>query len=226
MRRRTTLACHRGGDSLLLMAAEMISTTAASATSDEASLVVSLRAGDTAAFEATVRKFGGRMLTIARQLLQNDHDAQDAVQDVFVTALRSLANFEGRSSLATWLHRIVVNAALMKLRTQRRRHEQPIEELLPAFLADGHQARPAPRWNASALSILERDEVRQSVRQCIDRLPETHRTVLLLRDIQELDTQTVAELLEISPEAVKVRLHRARQALRTLLAPVLGEVKP
>lgn len=220
--RTSGLARPRGGDSLLFMTAELISTNDVAMTSAEESLVVSLRSGDTAAFEITVRQYGGRMLTVARQLLGNVDDAQDAVQDAFVTALRSLDHFEGRSSLATWLHRIVVNAALMKLRSRRRRHEQPIEEFLPTYLDDGHQARPAPRWGESAVASLEQDETRQLVRQCIDRLPETHRTILLLRDIQELDAETVAGLLEISSDAVKVRLHRARQALRTLLDPVLG----
>lgn len=195
------------------------------ATGDDA-LAASLRAGDAVAFEAVVRQFGGRMLAVARQILGNDEDAQDAVQDGFITAFRSLTKFEGRSSLSTWLHRIVVNAALMKLRSRRRRHEQPIEELLPTFVEDGHQAQPAPRWSESAVASLEREETRRQVRDCIDRLPEIHRTVLLLRDIQELDTPTVAEMLEISVDAVKVRLHRARQALRTLLDSVLGNVEP
>jgi RNA polymerase sigma-70 factor (ECF subfamily) len=191
-------------------------------TGDEVSLVASLRAGDPSAFEATVRQFGGRMLSVARQLLGNDEDARDAVQDAFISAYRTLTCFEGRSSLGTWLHRIVVNAALMKLRRRSQRREQAIEDWLPTFLADGHQARPAPRWSDSAVAHLEREETRQLVRQCIERLPETHRTVLLLRDIEEMDTDTVALLLEISSDAVKVRLHRARQALRTLLDPVFG----
>ncbi len=193
-----------------------------SADSELESLAAGLRAGQAAAFEMTVRQLGGRMLTVARQLLGNDSDAQDAVQDGFLTAFRSLERFEGRSSLATWLHRIVVNAALMKLRSRRRLREQTIEELMPEYLADGHQARPSPRWNDAPLFALEKEETRSEVRRCIDMLPDTHRSVLILRDIQELDTQTVAELLEISTDAVKVRLHRARQALRTLLDSVFG----
>lgn len=206
------------------MAAKTTPSTVVTTTGDDASLVDSLRSGDAAAFETAVRMFGGRLLVVARQLLGNDEDARDAVQDAFLKAHRSLADFEGRSSLATWLHRIVVNAALMKLRAQRRRHERPIDELLPTYLEDGHQARPAPRWRESGPAALERQETRQLVRQCIDQLPDSYRTVLLLRDIQELDTENVAQLLEISTDAVKVRLHRARQALRTLLDPVLGSL--
>jgi RNA polymerase sigma-70 factor, ECF subfamily len=201
---------------------EMLSSSGTAADGDLESLADDLRSGKEVAFEAVVRQFGGRMLAVARQVLGNETDAQDAVQDGFLTAFRSLEKFEGRSSLATWLHRIVVNAALMKLRSRRRNREQPIEELLPAYLADGHQSRPASRWSESSLASLEREETRRAVRQCIDRLPETHRSVLILRDIQELDTQTVAGMLEISTDAVKVRLHRARQALRTLLDSVFG----
>lgn len=196
--------------------------TSALAPDVEHTLVEALRAGDVAAFESTVRQYGGRMLAVAKQLLKNDTDAQDAVQEAFLTAFKSLASFEARSSLATWLHRIVVNAALMKLRSQRRHPEQSIDELLPQFKADGHQMAPCAKWSTSASDALERAETQQLVRQCIDRLPEIQRTVLLLRDIQEIETAEVARLLEISPEAVKVRLHRARQALRTLLEPVLG----
>jgi RNA polymerase sigma-70 factor, ECF subfamily len=201
---------------------ELLSSSGSAAEGNLESLVEDLRAGKEAAFEAVVRQLGGRMLAVARQVLGNDADAQDAVQDAFLTAFRSLDRFEGRSNLATWLHRIVVNAALMKLRSRRRHKEQPIEDFLPTYLPDGHQARPAPRWSESSLAAIERDETRQAVRNCIDELPETHRSVLILRDIQELDTQTVAVMLEISTDAVKVRLHRARQALRTLLDSVFG----
>lgn len=190
----------------------------------DAAVIESLKAGDLAAFEATVREYGGRMLAVARQLLRNEQDAQDAVQDAFVTAIRSLDKFEARSTLATWLHRIVINSALMKRRSQSRRPEASLDGLLPTFLEDGHQAQPTPRWSNAALATLEQEEVREQVRRCIDRLPETHRTVLLLRDIQELDTETVSGLLGISTEAVKVRLHRARQALKTLLDPLFGAV--
>lgn len=204
------------------MAAPAPVPPAAVPTSDDASLVASLRAGNEAAFEAVVRQYGGRMLAVARQLLGNDNDAQEAVQDAFVAAFRALSGFEGRSSLATWLHRIVVNASLMKLRHHRDHRGLSIEELLPTFLEDGHQARPCARWGDSTLAALEREETRDLVRECIDRLPENHRTVLLLRDIQELDTEATAEILQISIEATKVRLHRARQALRTLLEGVFG----
>ena len=190
--------------------------------SDDSFIVDSIAQGNRSALEAVIQQYGGRMLSVARQLLQNEQDAQDAVQDAFLTAFRSLDRFEQRSTLATWLHRIVINAALMRRRSQSRHREESLNSWLPTFLADGHEAHPTQRWSAQSLSNIETDETRSAIRSCIDQLPDTYRTVLLLRDIQELDTATVASLLEISPDAVKVRLHRARQALKTLLEPIFG----
>jgi RNA polymerase sigma-70 factor (ECF subfamily) len=178
-----------------------------------------LRAGDEVAFEALVRREGPRLLAVARRLLRSEDDARDAVQDAFVSALRSLPGFSGRCQVSTWLHRITVNAALMKLRTRRRKPEDPIEDLLPRFLEDGHHARHPHEWRDTAEALLASHEDREFVRAAIDRLPESYRTVLLLRDIEELDTAEAAEALGVSDNVVKVRLHRARQALRTLLAP-------
>jgi RNA polymerase sigma-70 factor (ECF subfamily) len=185
----------------------------------EARLVAAIRAGDEEASAAFVRKFGGRMLAVARRILRCEEDSADAVQDAFLSAFRSLEHFEGYSSLGTWLHRIVVNACLMKLRAQSRDRCVPINELLPTFDETGHHSRPVRPWEEQTLSKLTREETRNQVRACIERLPEPYRTVILLRDIQELDTEQTAQLLGIAPGAVKTRLHRARQALRTLLEP-------
>jgi RNA polymerase sigma-70 factor (ECF subfamily) len=189
--------------------------------SDEAGLLARLRAGEDAAFEELVRRYGGRLLAVARRFLPAEDDARDAVQDAYLSAFRSIDRFEGQAELSTWLHRIVVNAALMKLRTRRRKPEQSIEELLPGFLEDGHLERPASPWRSDGIDPAEQSELRTLVLDNIHRLPESHRTVLLLRDIEDLDTGETAELLGISPGAVKTRLHRARQALRELLEPHL-----
>lgn len=137
---------------------------------DDASLLRALRAAEPAAFEALVRAHGGRLLAVARRFLRNEHDAQDAVQDAFLAAFRSLGGFEGGARLSTWLHRIVVNASLMKLRTRRNKPEEPIDDLLPRFLEDGHHASHPPEWQESADTLLERREARDFVRECIDRL--------------------------------------------------------
>ncbi len=189
---------------------------------DDSALLERLRRGDEAAFEELVRAYGGRMLAVARRLLPDEEDARGAVQDAFLSAFRAIGRFEGQARLSTWLHRIVVNAALMKLRTRRRKPEQSIEELLPGFLEDGHLAHPAVEWRKPAEDPVEREELRALLRESIDRLPEGYRNVLVLRDIEEFDTEETAKLMNLSVAAVKTRLHRARQALRGLLEPHLG----
>jgi RNA polymerase sigma-70 factor, ECF subfamily len=184
----------------------------------EASLVAGLRAGDAAAFETLVRQYGARLLRLARRFLGSEEDARDALQDAMLAVHKSIAGFEANAMLSTWLHRIVVNACLMKLRAQRRRHEETdLDDYLPRFLEDGHQAEPSQPWTESAESALEREELRALVRSSIDQLPESYRVVLHLRDIEEMTTEEAAAVLGITPNAVKIRLHRARQALRTLL---------
>src|SRR5216684_3907248 len=120
-------------------------------------------------------------------------------------------------TLSTWLHRIVVNAALMQLRSRRRRPELPIEELLPRFDDAGRWVDESEQTGWVDEHPIHRRETRQMVRRCIDQLPEIHRSVLLLRDIADLDTAEVAGMLAISSNAIKIRLHRARQALRSLI---------
>jgi RNA polymerase sigma-70 factor (ECF subfamily) len=189
---------------------------------DEKSLVARLRTGDEAAFEHVVMLHAPRMLTVARQFMRDETDAQDAVQDAFLSAFKAIGAFAGGSLLSTWLHSITVRACLMKLRSKRRHAETPIDDLLPQFTADGHRVHPGAAWSEPLEAIVQRDESRALVRQCIERLPVTHRTILLLRDIEEYDTEETARLLGVSQSVVKTRLHRARQALRTLLEPYFG----
>jgi RNA polymerase sigma-70 factor (ECF subfamily) len=184
--------------------------------SDEAALVARLKANDQAAFETVVRQNGGRMLAVARRLVGNDEDARDVVQDAFVSAFRSIGRFEGQSRISTWLHRITVNTALMKLRSRRRRPEESIEPLLPTFLNDGHHGVRFATWEGADHS-LQRAETREVVRAAIDRLPDAYRTVVVLRDIEQLSTEETASMLGLTTNAVKIRLHRGRQALRTQL---------
>jgi RNA polymerase sigma-70 factor, ECF subfamily len=186
---------------------------------DEATLIAQLRAGDETAFEQVVRAYGGRLLAVARRIVGSEEDARDVVQDAFLNAFRSLDRFEGTAKLSTWLHRIVVNAALMKLRTRKRKPEQSIETFLPSFLEDGHHEERFQSWDEPVDKIMERAENRALVRKQIDALPEGYRTVLVLRDIEGLDTEETANVLGLSVNATKIRLHRARQALRTMLAP-------
>jgi RNA polymerase sigma-70 factor (ECF subfamily) len=191
----------------------------------EDELLSALRAGDDRAAEAVVRLHAPWMLAVARRMTRDHALAEDCVQDAFVNAFRKIGDFEGRSSLKTWLHRIVVNQALMKIRSRGRRREDPIDGLLPEF--DDQACRIEAPWQHMATpdQVLERDDQRAMVRNAIDRLPDNYRIVLQLRDIEEWSTAEVAEALELSQDNVKVRLHRARSALKKLLEPVLrGEL--
>lgn len=170
-----------------------------------------------ALFEQLVRDNACRMLATARRLLRDEQESRDAVQDAFLQAFRCWKDFRGQSQVSTWLHRIVVNAALMRLRRKARRGSVSIEPLLPTFDATGHRVGAPPAWGASADELLERRETREMVRRRIDELPHDYRAVILLRDIEEMSTEEAAEALGITPGAVKTRLHRARMALRTLL---------
>ena len=183
-------------------------------TDSDAELVARLQRGDDSAFEAIVRAHSGRLLSVARRFLGNNEDAQDAVQDAFIRAYKAIHTFEARAQLHTWLHRILVNTALMKLRERRRRPTESIEELLPTYTSDGHQAVASRDWSDA---VLERKETAALVHEAITKLPDQYREVLVLRDIEDKDTAETAELLGTTSNVVKVRLHRARQALRTLL---------
>ena len=192
------------------------------ADAEEQALLAGLRAGSDTAFETLVRTTSPRLLAVARRIVGSDEDARDVLQEAYASAFKSIGRFEGNAKLSTWLHRIVVNMALMRLRTRKRKPEESIEPLLPAFKDDGHMMQAAGQWDDGADVALERAEVQSYVRAQIDKLPDTYRTVLLLRDIEEMSTNDVATLLATTENAVKIRLHRARQALRGLLAERFG----
>lgn len=184
---------------------------------DEEALVAGLRAGNDHAYETMVRAFGGRMLAVALRIVRNEEDARDVVQTAYLSAFKSLGQFGGGCLLSTWLHRIVVNAALMKLRSRRRRPEESIEPLLPTYFEDGHHTEQFSRHDIPADHLIDKAETRATVRACIEQLPDRYRSILIMRDIEDVSTAEVASLLGVTPNAVKIRLHRARQALATLL---------
>lgn len=189
----------------------------------EAALIAGLRAGEADSRERLVRLYGGRMLAVIRRIVQSEDDAQDCLQEAFLQAFDKVEGFEGRAALGTWLHRIAVNAALMHLRGRQRRREDPIEDLLPQFDGDGRRVTgPGPEL-PPVEALHEQQENVALVRRAVARLPESYRIVLLLRDIEEYTTDETATELDLTPGAVKVRLHRARSALKTLIERLLEE---
>ncbi len=188
---------------------------------DESALVDRVKARDQDACAKLVTHFGPQMMTVARRFMRCDDDCNDAVQDAFISAFNALAHFEGDARLSTWLHRITVNSCLMKLRIASSRKETSIEEMLPTFNEGGCRGRwPVAMHDPS--TEVEVNETRTAIRQAIDKLPDADRAVLLLRDIEEMDTAATAARLETTEHNVKRRLRRARQSLCTRLEPMMA----
>lgn len=163
-----------------------------------------------------IEQFTPRLLSVAKRFLNNDDDAADAVQDAFVLAISSFAGFRHKSSVYTWLYRILVNVCLMKLRSASSERCLSLEVI--SRISDCGRGWELPDALASQPhEKLESDETVSLVRRCIDRLPWDYRAIILLRDIEQLSTDETATLLRVSSGVVKTRLHRARRALRALI---------
>jgi len=186
------------------------------------SLAIALGAVSEADEEQVIRAAMARMASVAIRYVESHDEAMDCAQDALIRAVNAFDGFEGRSSVTSWLHRIAVNCALEQLRRRGRRHEVSIDDLMPTFDDTGILNEQLVVSDDSAETILQRADARAVVTRAIDALPDSHRTVLLLRDIEEMSIAEVAERLEISPGTAKVRIHRARSALRKLLEPLLA----
>jgi RNA polymerase sigma-70 factor (ECF subfamily) len=187
-------------------------------TEEEAALVAALKQGDDAAYVTLLKRYGDYLYRVAMRVTRSETEAGEAVQEAFISTFRSIGSFEARSSLKTWLHRLTVNAALMRLRSIERKSEVSIDELAPELEIE----RDEPEWKftESVETMLTRESVRAAVTRAIDRLPEQYRILLVLRDIEGYDTRETAELLGDTEGNVKVRLHRARTALKRQLEPL------
>jgi RNA polymerase sigma-70 factor (ECF subfamily) len=172
--------------------------------------------GDDDTFADAVRRSLPRLRAVARRWLHDRDDVDDVVQEALLAATRALPRFQHRAALGTWLHRIVVNAARMHLRRGRCRPEHTFTDLDPAASANGDTSTALPAPDAACPA--EAAETRAAVHRAIAELSREHRNVLHARDICGLDTAAAAELFGVTPNAVKIRLHRARLALRQELA--------
>lgn len=186
--------------------------------------LAALQAGDRAEFARFVDAYSGQVYRLALKMLQNPQDAEDILQETFIKAYKALPQFEGRSSLSTWLYRIATNEALMFLRKKRPTQvsvDEPVED-------DEGNERPRQilDWCCLPESELMSTEARANLDRSVEQLPETLRAVFLLRDIEGLSTRETAEVLDISESAVKTRLSRARFQLRELLSAYYSERMP
>ncbi|HEY5282635.1 MAG TPA: sigma-70 family RNA polymerase sigma factor [Polyangia bacterium] len=186
--------------------------------SDEV-LVERARAKDEAAFEALVGRYEDKLYRLAMRFVRNETDAQEILQDAFLSAWRNLPTFEGRAQFSSWMYRVTVNAALMLLRSRNRHPEVTVDDIEPSALNDavvenGQMMRSSADWSQRPDEQLQSEEMRKHIQVSVDALPDGLRTVFLLRDVEELSTEDTAEMLGLSVPAVKTRLHRARLALR------------
>jgi len=190
---------------------------------DDNGLVALARGSDPRAFREIMTRHNRRLYRVARGVLGDDAEAEDVVQDAYLNAFRSLESFRGEASLATWLTRIALNEALGRKR--RRRPTVDIADLdklaeqeARVVIFPGVQATPNPETEAS------RAETRRLLEQAVDHLPEPFRIVFVLRELEQMSIEETAAQLQLRPETVKTRLHRARRLLREALMEKIGAV--
>lgn len=196
---------------------EGMTAPAVDSTADEA-LAARASAGDAHAFETLMRRYQDRVYRLACRLT-SDTDAPDILQETFLQAYRHLVSFRGDAKFATWLYRIATNASLMARRSRARRPSEPLDGFLPRFDADGrHAGTPAElQITCRAEELIDRGTLAARAREGIARLPDAYRDAFVLRDLEEMPTAVVADVLGIDPAAVRQRVHRARLMLRGYL---------
>ena len=193
---------------------------------DDLTLLAEAAAGDASALEMLMSRYAAPMYRLARGITRNEGDAEEVVQDVFLTIVRKGSGFEGRSALSSWIYRITTNTALNKRRSRRDERETSLEEHLPIYLDDGHRAGDRAYlladWSRTPERELLAGEARDVLYTALDALPPHYRAVLALRDVEELSNEEVADVVGEPVATVKSRLHRARMALREQLTRRLG----
>ena len=181
-------------------------------------LVEALRRGEEGAVEALVDRYAGWIHGVTRRLLNDPRDAEEVTQDVLLTVVRKIQTFKGEAAFSSWLYRIAANAAYQRLRAKRVRQEVSLEPFLSVFDDEGRYVQPVVDWSRQLDDPAVAGEVRAAIERSLTRLPEEHRVIVLLHDVEGLSNEDVAAALGLSVPAVKSRLHRARLFLRQELA--------
>lgn len=185
-------------------------------------LVAGLLRGEARAVELLVDRYGGWIYRLASRLLTDTRDAEEVTQDVLMAVVQKIGTFKREAAFSSWLYRIAANAAYERLRSRRSRPEVSIEPLLPVFDQEGRHVAPVLDWSKEVEDPAVADELRSALERGISQLPEEYRIVLLLRDVEGLTNEEVADALGLTVAAVKSRLHRARLALRPQLAQLFS----
>ena len=184
---------------------------------DDVALSRRVIAGDVAAFELLMRRYNQRLYRLARSMLRDDAEAEDALQDAYLSAYESMASFRGEASLATWLSRVVSNQCLQRMRRSARRNNIVPMVSLGGPDEEEHHAMPTPE-NEAPDRLLARAELRAVLERKLDELPESYRTVFVLRSVEELSVEETAQCLNLPEATVRTRHFRARSLLREALA--------
>ena len=185
-------------------------------------LVAEFNAGSIAAYEELIQRYAGKAYSLAQRLTRNPQDAEEVLQDVFVTVYRKLSKFEGKSTFSSWLYRVTVNASFMKLRRRKHDNNISVEEVLPQIL-NGALARQASAMGGEGDKVTAQHQLSEALEDAISRLPDEYRPVFILRDVDGLSSREVGKILNISVPAVKSRLHRSRMMLRRKLSKCYQE---
>lgn len=182
-----------------------------------------LKVRDEAALEELMAQYETKVFGLALQMTGNRQDAEEILQDVFLTVFLKIDGFRGDAKLSSWIYRVATNTALMKIRRRSKFQEIPLEEELgPKMTEEGMIAEPAIDWSRLPDEELARKELLQRIDGALAQLPPDYRSVFVLRDIEELSAEETSQILEISTAALKSRLHRARLFLRKELADYMA----
>ena len=185
-------------------------------------LIRDFKRGNPASFEELVERYSAKAFSLASRFTKSRQDAEEVIQDVFVTVYRKIDGFEGKSSFSSWLYRVTVNSALMKLRKKRQDQSVHLEDVLPA-IKDASTPKTGEHEELDVIAM--RHQLREELEMAIQRLPDDYRPVYVLRDIDGLTNREVGKILNLSIPAVKSRLHRSRIMLRRKLIKVYKEYR-
>lgn len=177
-------------------------------------LVGSVCRGDESSFEELVNRYAPKVLNLALRVTRSQEDSEEVAQDVFVTVFRKLKSFEKKSAFSSWLYRVTLNTAFMKIRSRNRRKAISLEDLDPLV----QQNWAGDRSDTTNVDFISsRHEMQSRMQAAVDELPEDYRAIFILRDVDGLSNQMVGEILGLTVPAVKSRLHRSRVMLRERL---------
>ncbi|MCB0358935.1 MAG: sigma-70 family RNA polymerase sigma factor [Bdellovibrionales bacterium] len=181
----------------------------------DSALIEQFLAGDHLSYEQLLSRYETKVFNLALRLTRNIEDAEEVLQDVFVTVFRKLEGFEGKAKFSSWLYRIAVNASFMKLRKRKQNKAVSINDFMAEL--ENQEIPDRQSYGAQSDARAITNEIQDELKGAIERLPEEYRTVFVLRDVQGLSNKEVGELLSLSVPAVKSRLHRSRLMLRRRL---------